>query len=164
MIRPENYFQLVESDKAFAPSTARYINRFHLVFEALALLTYIPEFQCTVERSCTRGEHLNLVVEALAAVRGETHRDSARGRFTLGVMSLRFFGVIRHWKQMWINNTFQSTKREGIEKWLCSRESHQIDSLRAEPVSKARRLLQRTRKRFVSRTRNLFFLKNFGVR
>lgn len=146
IIRPGNYFQLVESDKAFAPSTARYISRFHLVFEALALATFIPSFRCTDEGGC-EGGYFNLVLASAAAVRGPTHADAANGRFLLGLTSLRFFGVIRHWKQMWINNTFQATKREGIERWLFPRERSLVDS--NAPVSTPRRHLLKRNKRYV---------------
>lgn len=135
MIRPTNYYELIKSDKSFAPSTARYISSFHLSFEFLALLTYFPEFGCLGNRgSCTRGALLSRVEASAAAMLGPTHVDAAKGRLILGLSSLRFFGVIRHWKQMWINNTFHPTKREGIEKWLFPREKDNFESVRARPL------------------------------
>jgi hypothetical protein len=139
IIRPANYFQLVDSEKAFAPSTARYINRFHLVFEAMALISYVGEFQCTVEGACSRGS-FDLVSSAVDAVFGPSRGDAARGRFRMGLISLRFFGAVRHWKQMWINNTFQSAKREGIEKWLFPPEA--TSSMRIGPGLKPQRHLR----------------------
>jgi hypothetical protein len=131
MIRPSNYYQLIKSDKAFAPSTARHINNFHLFFEILALVTYIPEFRCGGDPdSCRRGALFSRVKASADAILGPTHSDAAWGRLVLGLSSLRFFGVIRHWKQMWINNTFHPTKREGIEKWLFPREKQHFETVR----------------------------------
>jgi hypothetical protein len=120
IIRPKNYSELITSDKAFAPSVARHINRFHLIFEFLALLTFIPEFNCVVNTSVCdrRSNNLDRVKASLDAILGSTHAEAARGRFLLSITALRFFGVVRHWKQMWINNTFRPMKREGVEKWL----------------------------------------------
>lgn len=135
MIRPNIYYQLIKSDKAFAPSTARYISNFHLFFEFLALVTYIPEFQCAGgPESCTRESLLSRVKASGNAILGPKHGDAAWGRFILGLSSLRFFGVIRHWKQMWINNTFQPTKREGIEKWLFPREKEYFETVRGRSL------------------------------
>jgi hypothetical protein len=160
MIRPNNYYQLIKSDKAFAPSTARYIGSFHLFFEFLALLTYIPEFGCAGNPdSCTRGALLSRVNASVLAILGPTHGDAAWGRLILGLSSLRFFGVIRHWKQMWINNTFHPTKREGIEKWLFPREKEYSESVRSRPIRN--RLL--SKKRDVSQNYNncCFFLEAY---
>jgi hypothetical protein len=157
MIRPSNYYQLIKSDKAFAPSTARYISNFHLFFEFLALVTYIPEFQCAgdADSSCTRGALLSRVRASAHAILGPTHGDAAWGRFVLGLSSLRFFGVVRHWKQMWINNTFHPTKREGIEKWLFPREKEYFETARGRPIRK--RLM--AKKRDVSLQRDSIILQ-----
>ena len=121
IIRPKNYSELIASEKAFAPSVARHINRFHLIFEFLALLTFIPEFNCLVHGGmgmCDRISHFDRVQASMDAVLGRSNAAAARGHFLLSITALRFFGVVRHWKQMWINNTFQPTKREGVQKWL----------------------------------------------
>ena len=65
------------------------------------------------------------------AVIGETHAQSARGRFFLGLTALRLFGLIRHWKQMFINNTFNHARRGGIEKFLIPRAKDTGDSMRS---------------------------------
>lgn len=157
IIRPSNYFELINSDRAFAPSTARYINRFHLFFEAVSLITYIPEFRCSTMDSssvCRREVFLSRVTASVDAILGPSHGDAAKGRFILGLTSLRFFGVIRHWKQMWINNTFHPTKREGVEKWLFPREKDFQEALRFRPANKTDRVTRvnqfRRRKRDVS--------------
>jgi hypothetical protein len=119
LIRPKNYSELITSDKAFAPSVARHINRFHLIFEFIALLTFIPEFDCVVNTDvCDRDAIFDRVKASMDALLGNSRAEAARGRFILGITALRFFGVVRHWKQMWINNTFRPMKREGVSKWL----------------------------------------------
>ena len=123
MIRPKDYWQLIRSDKAYKPSTARYINQLYVVGEAIALVTYIPEIVCiknTTEVCLGSGFFGRFTLEhaSAAAVLGPTRLNSLLGRIVLGSMALRFFGVIRHWKQMLINQTFCPTKREGIEKWV----------------------------------------------
>ena len=113
---------LIESDKAFAPSTARYINWFHLVFESFALLSFLPEFRCiTAANVCDRKSVFSHVQASMDSILGDTHAVATRGRFLLGITSLRFFGLVRHWKQMWINNTFRSEKGKGSESWLFPR-------------------------------------------
>ncbi len=44
LIRPYNYAELLKGSQLYNPSTALYINRFHLCFEALALALVIPDF------------------------------------------------------------------------------------------------------------------------
>lgn len=130
IIRPPRYSELIQSDRAFAPSTARYINRFHLIFEGIALITYVPNFAClSADDICWRESRFSRVMASMDAIVGETHAQSAKGRFFLGLTVLRLFGLIRHWKQMFINNTFQSVKREGIEKWLIPRQNDHGDSI-----------------------------------
>ena len=124
LIRPNDYKQLMKSDKAFWPSTARYINTMYVVGEAFALLTYVPEIIClseTLDVCLTRHNFigsLTLVKASGDAVLGPTRFDSIMGRVVLGSMAFRFFGVIRHWKQMLINQTYHPVERQGIEKWV----------------------------------------------
>jgi hypothetical protein len=124
LIRPKDYTDLVNSEKAFAPSAARHINRFHLFFETLALITFFPEFSCVADAHfCQRSTSLSKVQASLDAVLGESHAMSAQGRFILGLTALRFFGVVRHWKQMWIMNTFKPKSKDGIKNWLLYQDS-----------------------------------------
>ena len=121
---------MIESDRAFAPSTARHINRFHIIFELLALLTFLPEFHCLApDDVCTPQTLLSRVVASLDSVIGPSYKEAARGRFLLGLTSLRLFGLIRHWKQMLINRTSDPTKREGIENWLIPQGKDMGDSV-----------------------------------
>jgi hypothetical protein len=124
LIRPKGYGDLIQSDKAFAPSTARHINRFHLVFEIIALLTFIPELTCTRNiEMCMSGSIFSRVQASLYATLGSSSAEAAKGRFILGLTALRCFGLVRHWKQMWINKTFHPVQgawadRQDHKKWL----------------------------------------------
>ena len=107
LIRPSTYPYLIESDQAYAPSTARHINLYHLVFETMALLLFIPEFDCLVDAdNCGRRVAFSGMWASVHAVDGSDPSRAALGRLCLGLTSLRLFGLVRHWKQMWINNTF----------------------------------------------------------
>lgn len=107
LIRPADYNDLIESEQAYAPSTARHINLFHLVFESIALLLFIPEFDCLTDpERCGRSVPFSGLWASVHAVDGSDSSRAALGRLCLGLTSLRLFGLVRHWKQMWINNTF----------------------------------------------------------
>lgn len=129
LIRPKGYMELISSDRAFAPSTARHINRFHLFFEVLALFTFIPEFNCirNVEGCSTSSDYTRIQL-SIDAVAGDSHTSAAKGRFFLGLTALRFFAVVRHWKQMWISNAFRAV---GWERWLLGQgdEPAEFDSV-----------------------------------
>lgn len=138
LIRPNNYHELVLSDKAFAPTSARHINRYHLICEFLALLLYIPSVSCTISKSCSS---INCLTEAsLWAITSLSRWKAATGRFFLGLTFLRAFGLVRHWKQMWIDHTFD--KKDGQQSSIVRRlllvESHKTT---------LRRLMMRRRKK-----------------
>ena len=140
LIRPKGYSVLIESDKAFAPSTARHINLFHLVFETLALATFVPEFQCVGDDFCQRQTVFSRAQASMDSILGATHADAARGRFLLGLTVLRMFSVVRHWKQMWIGNTSRPIQRAGIEKWLFPKGAGADDSVHiTRPTATKRR-------------------------
>ena len=108
LIRPDNYKQLKTSDKAYAPSTARNINAFHLFFESAALFLYIPQFPCVVSKDRCGDDTFfgNIYASILATTSTELYR-AAFGRVILGLTFLRVFGLVRHWKQMWLSNVFE---------------------------------------------------------
>eukprot|EP00934_Nitzschia_sp_Nitz4_P008652 Nitzschia sp. Nitz4//scaffold11_size288233//230845//235511//NITZ4_000808-RA/size288233-snap-gene-0.61-mRNA-1//-1//CDS//3329534176//8642//frame0 len=121
LIRPTSYFDLIRSDRAYAPSTARHINTFHIFFETLALLTYVPEFACITGESddvCDRDQTFSRVQASIDSVLGDSRAHRARAKFFLGLTALRLFGLVRHWKWMFLNSTFKRVKREGLEKLL----------------------------------------------
>lgn len=108
LIRPPGYNALVESEKAYWPATARYISHFHLVFESVALILFIPQIPCLLIGRC--GDPIRAISSleqaCVLAVLGTSNGAVAIGRFIIGLNSLRTFGLIRHWKQMWIKNVF----------------------------------------------------------
>jgi hypothetical protein len=118
LIRPPNYAQLVASDKAFAPSTARHINAFHLICETIALALFIPEFDCLGTHVCGKRIAFSGVNAALSAVTGPTKGKSALGALVIGLNALRIFGLLRHWKTMWINRTFSDESGPGGQPML----------------------------------------------
>lgn len=105
-IRPEGYKGLLKSKKAYAPATVRHINTFHICMEFVSLLLFIPEIFCFLFGSCG-GRLSNPFLEDafLRAIRGPERVQVFVGRFILALLPLRIFGMVRHWKQMWMTNT-----------------------------------------------------------
>jgi hypothetical protein len=110
LIRPSDYNEMIASDKAFAPSTARHINSFHLFFESLSLLLFIPNLPCVFQRKCADDVYFSAVWASTRAVTDKNGAIAAFARFCLGLNFLKAFGLFRHWKQMWINRTFERGK------------------------------------------------------
>lgn len=105
-IRPDGYQFLVVSDKAFAPDVVRYINAFHLVVESLSLVMFIPEFYCLfTNESCGTRYRFSFHQAAVLVATGSTRVQVFYGRAFLAAIRLRVFGLVRHWKTMWITNT-----------------------------------------------------------
>lgn len=107
-IRPDGYFRMLESEKAFAPATVRHINRFHVLMEGMALLFYIPELICIVNPQrydCGDRPGFSLVNSCIMAVLGPEQVNAFYGRAFMALLRLRIFGLVRHWKQMWIMST-----------------------------------------------------------
>ena len=105
-MRPEGYQFLILSDKAFAPDVVRYINAFHLVVESLSLVVFIPEFYCLFTNDdCSTRYRFSFHQAALFVTAGSTRVQVFYGRAFLAAIRLRVFGLVRHWKIMWINNT-----------------------------------------------------------
>ena len=113
LIRPPDYADLIVSEKAFSPPTARNINRFHLFFESLALGLFIPQFYCAFRPSiCGERVWLGAIKASIDAVTSSHLGEAMAGRIVLGLRFLRVFGLLRHWKQMWLMHTFDESKTE----------------------------------------------------
>ena len=110
LIRPKHYQDLVRSDKAYAPSTARLLNRFHFVCESLSLLLYIPQAYCALSDNCSNGYGASR--RSLWALTSSNLHEAVAGRFLSGLIFLRSFGLARHWKQMWLNHTYEKNDKE----------------------------------------------------
>jgi hypothetical protein len=141
IIRPKDYVELTASDRAYAPSTARCINGFHLFFEILALAMFIPEFVCLNQGDCSARTPWSGIDVSLSAVLGPTKWDSVLGRLFFGFRTLRIFGLVRHWKKMWINHTFRDNRsHKGAFRNLFLVNSN------AEPYNKLHNRFSRKRK------------------
>jgi hypothetical protein len=106
LVRPDGYFKLIESERAFAPSTARFISRFHLVSECVALLLFIPEFRCIPDGNCGDALPFSLLEASLASVIGPTRFMAFMGHLCFGLLRLRVFSLVRHWKKMQITHLY----------------------------------------------------------
>jgi hypothetical protein len=109
---------LIKSDKAFSPSTARHINRFHLICEVAALLMFLPQTIHVLSGKENGIPFFSRETVALWAINGSTSAYSVLGRLSIGLTFLRTFGLVRHWKQMWINHTFEEKNQESC-KYVC---------------------------------------------
>lgn len=110
-IRPKNYHELITSDKAYSPSTARHINAFHLCAEAGALLLFIPQFVCLNDHDeCGSAIFFSGIYAANLAASAEKYSGRLVGRIILGLSFLKVFGLVRHWKQFWLNNSFEADR------------------------------------------------------
>lgn len=112
LIRPADYQDILHTEKAFLPSTARHINSFHLFYEALALILFFPHVICTLSTTCVDGPFLNRAKSPLLALTSASRFEAALGRLDLSLTILRAFGLIRHWKQMWIRSAFEAEKKD----------------------------------------------------
>lgn len=110
LIRPLDYYTLMDSDKAFSPSTARHISFFHIFFEAIALATFLPELWCTIRHSevCDKQSVFSRSRSTMDAVLGHSPSSVMFGRTLMGITAFRFFGLVRHWKQALINESYQT--------------------------------------------------------
>ena len=114
-IRPDGYQNLIVSDKAYAPTTVRFINAFHLIVESVSLLCFIPEFYCLFTSSfrCDERMDFSFYNAALIGVTGPTRLDFFYGKAYFALLRFRVFGLVRHWKKMWIKNTFINMRWKG---------------------------------------------------
>jgi hypothetical protein len=122
-IRPDGYSELIVSDKAFTPMTVRFISGIHLVAEAISLVFFIPEFLCLFTgKSCDDRTEFSFFKSALLAVAGPDRGNAFAGRVFFACIRLRVFGLVRHWKNMYVNTTFhnrrmkQNIKNDGPER------------------------------------------------
>jgi len=114
LIRPSGYNALIKSEKAFAPSTARYIDRIHLCAELLALVVFIPELYCSVNShdSCGWARNFTLQTASIRKCLGSPHMydtgvfHAILGHLIFATIRLRIFGLVRHWKIRMIGKTF----------------------------------------------------------
>jgi hypothetical protein len=114
----------LDSDKAFVPTTVRHISRFHLVFEILSLVIYMPEFICLFQYTsdlswnmqCGEQGRFGLMRSTIMAIVGPVRSDVFLGRFYLALIRLRIFCLVRHWRNMWIlrNKLVRKNNKAGL--------------------------------------------------
>lgn len=110
-IRPDGFRNLIISDKAYAPTTVRFINAIHLSIESLCLLMFAPEWYCLMSTyECDDRLKFSFYNAVLMSATGPTRLKVFYGRSFMALIRLRVFGLVRHWKNMWIANTFINTK------------------------------------------------------
>ena len=120
-IRPSGYYALIRSEKAYLPSTVRYINAFHLISEMISLIFFIPEFMCIFRsESCGARYSFSLANACLMSLYGPDRMHAFYGTGFICIMRLRIFGLVRHWCKMWINNTFVRVRGKNGE-WRVQR-------------------------------------------
>ena len=104
LIRPEGYSILMKSEKKYNPTTARFLNNFHLVSESLALLFFIPEMRCIFlpGNKCSEALPGTVLEATLKKYYGPTKTDVFESLLIFGILRLRIFGLVRHFKQMWL--------------------------------------------------------------
>jgi hypothetical protein len=133
-VRPNGWCALVRSEKAFTPQTARYINGVHLLVESISLVFFVPVFYCIFDSNCTCSSRTNFsFYEAtLAAQLGPTISRAFYGRLFYGIVRLRVFALVRHWRNFWLKNTFLNEK-----KYRKRRERQRLALLDAEGDEKS---------------------------
>jgi hypothetical protein len=114
-IRPDRYFELIISDKAFTPTTVRFISGLHLLVEAVSLGFFVPEFWCLFDNGiqCDGRPKFSFLRATLMAVVGSTEGEALAGRAFYACVRLRVFGLVRHWRNMWIRKTFIKRNQKG---------------------------------------------------
>jgi hypothetical protein len=115
-IRPEGYQILTRSEKAYAPTTARFINTFHLCGETISLAIFTPEFFCLFgSHQCSDRSPFSYSNAAFVAVLGPERVNVFYGKLYIAFMRLRVFGLVRHWKNMWIKKTFVEMRSTSVK-------------------------------------------------
>lgn len=107
-IRPDNYSALIQSEKAYMPTTARFISGAHLAIEAVSLAFFVPEFLCLFQEDlqCDERRHFSFGYATLLAISGPTRSQSFLGRCFYACIRLRIFSLVRHWKNRWLNKKY----------------------------------------------------------
>lgn len=107
-IRPDGYHTMIQSDKAYTPTMVRFISGVHLFVELISLGFFVPEFYCLFDSNlqCDDRPEFSFFHSTLLTVTGPTLFHAFLGRAFYACIRLRVFGLIRHWKNMWVNQKF----------------------------------------------------------
>ena len=111
-IRPSDYKGLVRSKDKYDPSTACFINRFHVITESITLLCFLPEI-ISIFSGWDKGSPGSLLQASLSSVSVEhSLAGSYVGLITYAVIRLRVICLIRYWKTHWLNHNYINLSEE----------------------------------------------------
>jgi hypothetical protein len=150
-IRPDGYHKLIRSDKAFTPTTVRYISALHLLVEFFSLACFVPEFLCLFQNqtTCDGRPVFSFLHSTMLALTGPDRSRALAGRTFYAIMRLRVFGLVRHWKNMWINAKFLKgrTKLAAVESTHISSldKTDKNDEVHSEAAQARAKILQKHR-------------------
>jgi len=111
-IRPPNYHRLIHSEDCYASSTVRFIDYTHLIFEAISLIVFIPEFIPLFSGSYGRFDYF-VQASSMTTV-GDDSEAAVIGHFFYCLIRLRVFSVVRHWRNMWINRVYNEDDEKNL--------------------------------------------------
>lgn len=125
-IRPSDYRDLVRSKDKYDPSTACFINRFHVVTEFIALICFFPEI-IAIFSGWENGLPGSLLRASCASVStNHSLASSYLGLVTYAVIRLRVICLIRYWKINWLNHNYINLSGETDE--ATKEEKSKIDA------------------------------------
>jgi len=105
-IRPDNYHELLQNEMAYNPYTVRYINRFHLFLESLAVIFAIPDFLPIFGVN----PFIDSIEASIMATVGYPLPSFILGQVYFFTTRLRLCNLVRHKRNHWINALYLNKK------------------------------------------------------
>mmetsp|Transcript_1691 Transcript_1691/g.3584 ORF Transcript_1691/g.3584 Transcript_1691/m.3584 type:complete len:1339 (-) Transcript_1691:224-4240(-) len=114
IIRPKlsDYLNLVRSDKAYSPSTRRYMDPFHSILEFIALILFIPEICGSLSNKQNAWYLKWSLLGAIKRIMNRGKFEMCLGATTVMLTRLRIIGVTRRYKQRVINNHYLKSDKD----------------------------------------------------
>lgn len=124
-IRPDGYYSTIRSDKAFTPTTVRFISGLHLFVESISLAFFTPEFFCLFDSTMTCGgrPRFSFLNATILAIAGTDRIRALAGRAFYACIRFRVFGLVRHWRNMWINTSFLKRTPQRLLRYVNDKKS-----------------------------------------
>lgn len=166
-IRPDGYRKLIRSDKAFTPTTVRYISGLHLFVEFISLVIFVPEFLCLFDVSdmtCDGRITFSFLNSTLLAITGPSRRQALAGRALHACVRLRVFSLVRHWKNMWINRTFLRRQKKKMEEYVRKMQLDKTEKQLFEDGEIKDGLRAVTRVKLLQKQRDVAFINASSIR
>jgi len=152
-IRPSGYSNLMASEKAYSPKAASYINNVHLFIELLSLALFaFKHWQyfnldlSTKEYSAYFFSATKMSIDATYAHNENNLQDLLRGSCYFMTTPLRLFGLVRYWRNDWLNNMFAEKNPENNE---VSGNLNEIENAKAEKIGTALMMINSHRTLFL---------------